>query len=197
MVDLLQAKEELKKFLLQFSEVPDEDLDLMFSRLELVSFQRKEIMTREGQVEKYLYFVLDGIQRGYHLKNGKEFTVAFTYYPSFSGIPESLLSKSPSKYYLETITPSTLIRVSYQYMEELAVSRRSIDHLIRKICERFILGLSERNFELLSASMEERFSIFMKRSGHLINKIPHKYLASYLGIDPTNFSKLMNQKRLL
>jgi CRP-like cAMP-binding protein len=197
MVDLQQAKEELKKFLLQFSEVPDEDLDLVFLKLEIVSFERKEIMTREGQVEKYLYFVLDGIQRGYHLKNGKEFTVAFTYYPSFSGIPESLLSKSPSKYYLETITPSTLIRIPYHFMEELAITRRSIDHLIRKICERFILGLSERNFELLSASMEERFSIFMKRSGHLINKIPHKYLASYLGIDPTNFSKLMNQKRLL
>jgi CRP-like cAMP-binding protein len=197
MTELQEGKDAFKKFLLQFAEVPDEDLDSLFSKIEVVSFGRKEIMTREGQVEKYLYFALDGIQRGYHLKNGREYTVAFTYHPSFSGIPESLLSKAPSTYYLETITPSILLRLPYQHMEELADSKRSIERLLRRIYERFILGLFERNFELLSASMEDRFSIFMKRSGHLINKIPHKYIASYLGIDPTNFSKLMNQKKVL
>jgi len=189
--------ESLKSFLLQFASVPEEDLNLLCSKWELTTFPRKHIMTREGQVEKYLYFVIDGIQRGYHIKDGKEYTVAFTYFPSFSGIPESLLSDSPARYFLETITSSTLLRIPYKAMLQLAESHRSIEHLLLKVCERFIVGLSERNFELLSSSMEERFEAFFKRSGHLINRIPHKYLASYLGIDPTNFSKLMNNKKVL
>jgi hypothetical protein len=43
--------------------------------------------------------------------------------------------------------------------------------------------------------MEERYKAFCRRSAHLLQRVPHKYIASYLGIDATNFSKLYNTVR--
>src|SRR5690606_24095175 len=48
------------------------------------------------------------------------------------------------------------------------------------------------HIELHSMTIEERYKSFCQRSSHLLQLVPHKYIASYLGIDPTNFSKLFN-----
>ncbi len=70
---------------------------------------------------------------------------------------------------------------------------RSIETLFRKVGETFISGLIERHYELLAFSIEERLRIFLRRSPHLLNMVPHKHMASYLRIDPTNFSKLLGK----
>ncbi|WP_407497299.1 hypothetical protein [Elizabethkingia anophelis] len=57
------------------------------------------------------------------------------------------------------------------------------------------IGLINRQIELRSTTIEERFKIFCQRSPHLLQQVPQKYIAAYLAIDPTNFSKLMNSVR--
>lgn len=161
-----------------------------------LAFKRKAIITRQGEVEKYLYFVEEGIQRAYYLKEGKEHVVAFTYPPSPSGIPESFLTQSPSKCFLECITHSRFLRISYEDHQQMMSKYREIETLSRKLTEKVLAGFMERHYELLSCTIEERFLSFAARSPQLLNMVPHKYLASYLGIDPTNFSKLLHTRQI-
>ncbi|MGN6476451.1 MAG: Crp/Fnr family transcriptional regulator, partial [Flavipsychrobacter sp.] len=56
---------------------------------ELVEYKRKQLLTREGEVEKYLYWVASGVQRAYYLHGDKEATLVFSYEPSFSGVIDS------------------------------------------------------------------------------------------------------------
>ena len=62
--------------------------------------------------------------------------------------------------------------------------------------EAILAGMINRHIELHSLTIEERFKVFCQRSPHLLQLVPHKYIASYLGIDPTNFSKLFNSVRI-
>ena len=57
-------------------------------------------------------------------------------------------------------------------------------------------GVLARQIELISFSAEEKFKTLLGRSPHLLQIIPHKYLASYLGIDASTFSKLLGSVRL-
>jgi CRP-like cAMP-binding protein len=57
-------------------------------------------------------------------------------------------------------------------------------------------GVLERQVELQSFSAEEKFRQLLTRSPQVLNLIPHKYLASYLGLDATTFSKLLGRVRL-
>ena len=68
------------------------------------------LLTVEGTTEKYLYFVLEGVQRAYSVSNeGREATLVFTYPYSFSGVADSFLLQQPSRYFLETLTPSVFL----------------------------------------------------------------------------------------
>ena len=54
--------------------------------------KRKTILTASGEVERYVYFVTEGVQRAYSIdKNDRDVTLVFTYPPSFSGVADSFL----------------------------------------------------------------------------------------------------------
>ena len=73
---------------------------------------------------------------------------------------------------------------------------RSLETLVRKGVTWSMSGIMERLVELECFSAEERFRTLLKRSPHILQLIPHKYLANYLGMDATNFSKLLNQVKI-
>jgi hypothetical protein len=54
----------------------------------------------------------------------------------------------------------------------------------------------QRLAELQCFSSEEKFRSLLQRSPHILQLVPHKYLANYLGIDATNFSKFINRIRI-
>ena len=176
--------------------VEDAILDQYISHWDRCVFPKKTIITSEGNTEKYLYFIQEGIQKSYYLNDGKEHIIAFAYAPSFSGIPESFFTQTPSKYFLETITDSKMLRISFLNHQKLMEQYRPIETLFRKTTELFLMGVIQRHHELMAFNIETRFRIFAKRSSHLFNMIPHKDLASYLRINPTNFSKLLGKVKI-
>jgi CRP-like cAMP-binding protein len=158
---------------------------------------RKEVLTVSGNVEKYMYVVLDGVQRVYyHDDLDREATIVFTYSPSFGGVLDSFLLQTPSKYNFETLTPSSFLRASSASFNGLMEKHHAIETMVRKGLSGVIAGLEERLAEIQSFSSEEKFRSLLKRSPHILQLVPHKYLASYLGIDATNFSKLINKVRI-
>lgn len=161
------------------------------------TYSKKTILTEAGQTQRELYFILEGIQKSYYLNDGKAHVIAFTYSPSFSGIPESFFTQTPSQYYLETITDTRLLRISYQKHMEMLEGHRSIETLFRVLTEQILFGFVHRHYELMAFDIETRFKSFLQRSPHLLNQVPHKDLASYLRIDASNFSKLLGKVKIL
>lgn len=189
-------KQSLKEFLQKIHTVKDEVASEYVSHWHEYAVPRKTLITTTGDVERYLYFVVEGVQKSYYINDGKEHVIAFTYPPSFSGLPDSFLVQKPSKYYLEAITNSRFLRISYESHQELMQRYRPIETLFRIAAEGILIGVLERHYELMAFTIEERFKHFMERSPHLLNMVPHKDLASYLRIDPTNFSKLLSSVKI-
>ncbi len=187
---------QLKEFLSNIHPVPEDILDEYAKLWTEYFLPKKTILTAPGEIERYWYFVTEGVQKSYYLENDKQHVIAFTYPPSFSGIPESVLTQSPSKYYLETLSDSTFLRIPYHTHLEMMADHREIETLFRKATELFLIGMLERYYQLMAYDIESRFKVFMKRSPHLLDMVSQKDLASYLRIDSTNFSKLINRVRI-
>ena len=159
--------------------------------------KRKTILTAAGETERYLYFVLDGLQRAFYVGDDqKEATIVFTYPHSFSGVADSFLTQTASNYFFETLTASKFLRTTYKQLEELMNKFTAIQQLVLKLTAFALKGVLERQIEIQSFSAEEKFRSLLKRSPHVLQIIPHKYLASYLGIDPATFSKLLGSVRI-
>jgi CRP-like cAMP-binding protein len=190
-------KEMLLNFVAQIHPLTDEEADAFIKNWEPLTLKRKTIITTAGETERYLYFVVDGLQRVFYLgDDDKEATIVFTYPPSFSGVADSFLTQTPSDYYLETLTASRLLRISYEDVKNLMGKYANIEKVIFKATAFALKGALHRQIELQCFSNEEKFKTLLKRSPHILHLVPHKYLASYLGIDATNFSKLLGSVRI-
>jgi CRP-like cAMP-binding protein len=159
--------------------------------------RRKTILTAEGQIEPYVYFVLEGVQRAYAIDDaGREATLVFTYPHSFAGVADSFLLQQPSRYFFETLTPSLFLRAPFRQIDALLGQHHALERMMRLAVSQTLAGVLVRQIETQSMSAEQRFRALLARSPHLLHLVPHKYIANYLGMDPTNFSKLLGQVRL-
>ncbi len=126
--------------------------------------KRKVILTSEGEVEKYIYFVLEGVQRAYAVgEDGREATLVFTYPYSFSGVADSLLLQQASRYYFETLTPGRFLRSTFRQLDELMLKHHGIERMIRLALSHTLAGVLQRQIELQSFSAEQRFRALLTR----------------------------------
>jgi CRP-like cAMP-binding protein len=187
----------LQQFITAIHPLKDQEWESFVEIWEPFAGKRKTLLTSAGDTERYLYFVLEGVQRSYYLdKDGAEVTIIFTYPYSFSGVADSFLTQTPSFYFLETLTPSTFLRTTYKQLERMMDQHPGIHRLVLQSTALALKGVLERQVELQSFSAEEKFRQLLTRSPQVLNLIPHKYLASYLGLDATTFSKLLGRVRL-
>jgi CRP-like cAMP-binding protein len=190
-------KELLKKTIQNVYAISEDEWNYFSEYWQPFSAKRKEIITSPNTQEKYLYFVLEGIQRVYYLdEQDREATLVFTYSPSFGGVLDSLMLEQPSKYYYETLTPSQFLRISHSHLIDCMQKYHHIELFVRKGITQALSGLLERLVELQSFSSEEKFKKLLQRSPHIILLVAHKYLANYLGIDVSSFSKLFNSIKI-
>lgn len=186
----------MKAFLSAIHPVTEDVLEEYISHWTPYEVPKKTILTAPGETERYWYYVLEGIQKSYYQNGDKQHIIAFTYPPSFSGIPDSIMTQTPSKYFLETITDSKFLRIPFEKHQQLMLEHREIETLFRKATEVFLIGMLERYYELMAYDIEARFKAFITRSPHMLDMVSQKDLASYLRIDTTNFSKLINNVRI-
>lgn len=190
-------KDILRKFTDALLPLPERDWQAFSAGWQELTVKRKTVLTAAGETERYLYFVLEGVQRAFYLADDhREATIVFTYAPSFSGVADSFLTQTPSPFFLETITASRFLRISHDCYKQLILESRPINDLFFKATSLALQGALLRHIELQCYTNEEKFRTLLKRSPHILQIVPHKYLASYLGMDATNFSKLINTVRL-
>ena len=186
----------LKDWINLIHPIPDAD----FARLEAEciprSFKKGEVLVEVGQVQREMYFVQTGVQMSFFEGRTRQHVVAFTYPPGASAIPDSFLTQQPSRHVLVCLADSEMLALSWESLQKLYDQSQSIERFFRKATEWLLAGTIARQVELLSLSMEDRFRAFTKRSPHLLQMVPHKYIASYLDMDPTNFSNLFNSLKI-
>ncbi|WP_262249845.1 Crp/Fnr family transcriptional regulator [Parapedobacter soli] len=176
----------------RFHPISSANYDLLNAKLKSRTFKKGAFITVPGQVQKALYFVKTGVQMSYFDAGAKTHVVAFTYAPNLCAIPESFQFQQPSTYFLQSLTDSEMDYLSYEDLMALFDQSQPLERLFRRMTEFVLAGVINRHIELHALTMQERFVTFCQRSPHLLQLVPHKYIASYLGIDPTNFSKLFN-----
>lgn len=183
---------DLREHLNLFHPINDGDYVLLAQKLRTKTFKKGDEIVVPGQTQKELYFVKSGVQMSYFDTGHKTHVIAFTYAPGLCAIPESFMLRQPSKHYLVSLTDSELDYLTFDELQQLFDQSRNIERLFRRITETVLAGILNRHVELHALDMEERYKTFCKRSPHLLQLVPHKYIASYLDISPTNFSKLFN-----
>ena len=143
-----------------------------------------------GETERYLSFVEEGIIRLYIPKLENDITFAFVFENSFISAYDSFLTQLPSSYAVETITQTVLWRLSYHDLQVIYDETAIGNKMGRKASEDLFLKKTKRELSFLNDTAEERYVKLFSERPEVIQRIPLKYIASYIGVTPQALSRI-------
>ena len=182
--------DQIRKYFEKFAKQSDRDWDLFSSKLSRQQFSKRTVILKTGQIERYLSFIQEGIIRFYIPREENDLTFSFAFDNSFVSAYDSFLLQTPVAYYVETLTDCILWRVSFNDLQEI-YRQTEVGNLIgRQAGEDLFLKKSKRELSLLNDTAEQRYLNLFTEQPHLIEKIPLKYIASYIGITPQALSRI-------
>ena len=176
----------------KYSTMTHDELDVLESILVPMKFQKGEVILKEGEVCKNIYWVVKGLVRQFYFKNGKELTEYMAVENTICMSIESLFKELPSHQQIQAIEPSIIFALPKAKLEKEAVRNVNIQMLYRKILEESLI-LSQVHADMLRfESAQERYAKLVKRSPQLVLRAPLVYIASYLQMTPETLSRVRN-----
>ncbi len=173
------------------AKVEAEGIELLLSRWDKrIILKRNDFLIQKGQVETKLYFVLNGTMRIFFPNRDEEICVGFAYTDNLICSYPSFIRDEPSDYFIQVLTKSELVAISKDDLYGLFDKFPMIERTWRRIEEEALVGKIEREVELLTFTPEERYERLIKRSPHIFQLIPKKYIASYLRMSPETLSRI-------
>ena len=103
---------------------------------------------------------------------------------------ESFAAGTPSVYVVETIEPTVFISISRQNLEDVYLAVPKMERLARMVITEQFISNEHWEFDRVRFGSRERFIQFVKENSDLLQRVPQKFLASYLNIKPETFSRL-------
>nr|WP_298996050.1 Crp/Fnr family transcriptional regulator [uncultured Allomuricauda sp.] len=182
--------EEIKKFIDRIHPMRDADWDFFSSKLQKQTLKKNTPLIKIGQVENYLSFISEGIVRYYIPQEESDLTFGFLFENEFVTAYDSFITQTPSPYQIETLTNTTLWRISFKDLQEVYNKTESGNVIGRRMAENMFLIKSKREIALLSKTAEERYLDLFSERPKLLKQIPLKYIASYIGVTPQALSRI-------
>ena len=186
----LTTRDVARELARRYSTMTHEELDVLEGILVPMKFQKGEIILREGDICKDIYWVAKGLVRQFYYKNGKELTEYMATEDNIVMSIESLFTDKPSTQQMVALEPTILFALPKRELEHEAVRNVNIQMLYRKILEESLI-ISQVHADMLRfESAQERYSKLVKRSPQLVLRAPLVYIASYLQMTPETLSRV-------
>ncbi|HEX7902736.1 MAG TPA: Crp/Fnr family transcriptional regulator [Chitinophagaceae bacterium] len=183
---VMSFKEYLGKFI---NLTEDEFNQYLLPITKVRKFGKKEVITKTGEVEKYFNFIVKGLVRKYYKKSHQEINTQISFEKHLILSQESFHGQLPSEYAIEAIEPTIVVSITYEDLEKLYKQSHKMEHLGRLIVT-FAMIIKDRwQMQMVKMTPRERFLNFVTKNPELMQRVPQKYLASYLNIKPETFSR--------
>ncbi|MBC9795956.1 Crp/Fnr family transcriptional regulator [Sinomicrobium weinanense] len=181
---------EIREYFNKLVPLTATESDHFTSKLIRREFKKNELILCCGKTEQYLSFVEKGMVRFYSDKGEKEITFSFTFENSFVSAYDSFLMQNPVGYYVQALADTVLWSISHTDLQK--VYRESADgqQIGRRAAEELFIKKSKREMSFLRQSAQERYENLFAENPVLLQKIPLKYIASYIGVTPQALSRI-------
>ncbi|MBP6236595.1 MAG: Crp/Fnr family transcriptional regulator [Saprospiraceae bacterium] len=170
----------------KISEDAKTSLDLIINEK---TFDKNDIIQDIGSRCRTVYIVKKGGARIFYYKNGIDITEHFAFENDIIVRAESLFTGKPTLKGIQAIDRTTMFAIDAQNLFELYDRHHELERLFRLIFEKEYVNTVKRLESLQFNSAKERYLDLLEKTD-FVQKIPLKYIASYLGITQVSLSRI-------
>ena len=179
----------LRQFILQYTPVPEPDWQAISKCLVRREMKRESLLLEEGKTCKHLYFLEKGLLRFFVWKDGLDITKYFTDVPYVFTSQKSFNQQVPAQESIATLEDSIIWQMSYEHAQHL-LELKSWSTFIRLLVQEVQTYTEEILEALQTQTAEQRYKLLLQQDAELVQRVPLKHLASYLGIAPQSLSRI-------
>lgn len=168
-------------------DYPDEEVRLFEREVKVRHVTKNELLLKEGQVAKSVYYLLKGSAQQYKLvseskHNVIDLHIAGDWFLNY----KSLITQSPSEVFIESFTDSAILEVSLETVHHLIGKSFNFIQLNR------VLEGAVARMQFFDQSMTpyEKYSFILNHHPRLIQAFPLKIISSYLKVTPETLSRV-------
>jgi CRP-like cAMP-binding protein len=178
----------------KYFTLSEEEKDTILGLTHIKKLRKKELLLQEGEVSKCSAFVLSGCLRSYFVDtNGFEHILQFAIEDWWITDMMSITTQTAANLNIDAIQDSELLILTRENQLELFEKCPKMEKYFRIITEKGMANIQTRLLENMSLPAVQRYKNLTKKYPKIVEKVPQKLIASFLGITPEFLSKLRHQ----
>lgn len=181
---------QLLKYFHSFQTLNQDSQERLLAISSTLQLKKNEILQPIGHTCKTIYFVQKGMARIFYYKDGIDITECFAAENQIIARVESLFTQRPSQKGIQIIEAAEIVAINATQLFALYDQYPAIERLFRKIFEHGYVETVNRLESLQFYSAEERYTRLLEEMPELLQRVPLKYIASYLGITQVSLSRI-------
>jgi CRP-like cAMP-binding protein len=155
---------------------------------------RKDYLLKAGQICGSIYFVEKGLLRSYYVSDGREISSGFMKEGDVCISAESFFTQKHSRENIQALEDSIVSSISYEELQRIYRDYKEFEKIGRILTEKCYLLSVQRMSGMWMQKSETRFRWLSKYFPDLLQRVPAKYLASYLGMTEVTLSAIKGKK---
>lgn len=182
--------EELRQHISKMVALEDEAWNAFRQNIDFKSYKRKQLLLIENEVCRQLFFIVKGYVRLYYLIDGVETTKDFNFESDFCGSYVSFKMQLPSRYTIISMEDLDVYTINRDNLFELFDKYPSLQKFARLSIEKMFIRKEMRESSFLIDDAKTRYNNLYSERPQIIQRVPLKYIASYLGVSAETLSRI-------
>ncbi len=178
-----------RQFIEQYTTLSNEDWLKINAFLVRLAIKKDTILLEEGKICRHLYFLESGLLRFFIVKNGNDVTKYFTDIPYCFTSIKSFEAQIPATESIETLEDTVLWAITADNVKTL-FNLPAWNTFTRKLVQEVQTYTDEILEDLQTETAENRYKKMLFDNDPLLQRVPLKHIASYLGIAPQSLSRI-------
>lgn len=173
-----------------FPGLSEEAKNAFGAEIETLSYDKGELLEKEGRVCDHLYYIIEGSARSFYVRENKDITVSFSLEKEFLTSMHSFISRKPSYENIEAMEKSKVARINHTALLKLFEKHHDLERTYRLILEQYYVTLEEQLIFAKFKSARDRYLDLMEYRPKIIHKASVGQIASYLDMSIETLSRI-------
>jgi CRP-like cAMP-binding protein len=172
-----------------FFPAPLEAWEVFAAQLSPRSFARNQVLKPAHAAESQFHFLVRGSIGIFLWKENNPVCLDFAFERSFFADYMSLLTGAVTPLEVVALEPLETLTMSREAFLQLRDTETGV-FITRAAAESVFIAKQQQQIDLLLLTAEQRYQHILETGPQLLQRVPQKHLASYLGITPQSLSRI-------
>lgn len=186
--------EKVEKLLLNECNYPlsEKIMERFLAPREEIPLKKNEILVMSNVIDTNIYVVEDGILRFSYMDGLREVTFGFALPGTMIISMHSFYCHLPVFYQIEACCPSKVVKIPKKHYDTMVTESHDFARWALEMANGQLFFYEKKN-HIINGDAKERYLSLVHNRPDILEKVPLKIIASYLGITQSYLSRLKKQ----